>query len=199
MAARKVDGLLAAGAAVAVIAPELTPRLRALASAGTIEVAERPYVPGDLRGATLVFAATDRRATNAAVTAEARAVGALVNVADAPEEGDFSVPALLRRGRLTVAVSTAGGSPVVAGLVRDRLAGAIGEGYAALLEIVAALREELLAAGRRYSPDDWRAALGPETLALAEMGRLAEAERLLRATLDERRATGDGRRVEEPA
>lgn len=183
VAERKVRGLLASGAAVTVIAPALTEGLRSLVSAGTIEVEHRPYAPGDLRGAFLALAATDRREVNAAVTAEARALGVLVNCADAPDEGDFSVPALARRGRLTVGVSTAGGSPVVAGLVRDRLAEALGDGTIAILELVAALREEALAGGRRYPPGAWRAALTPEILALAEAGRLEEAERRLRGAL----------------
>lgn len=196
VAERKTSGLLAAGAAVTVIAPELTPGLRALASAGTITGEARPFASGDLAGAVLVFAATDRREVNAAVVAEAREVGALVNVADAPDEGDFSVPALLRRGRLTVGVSTAGGSPAVAGLVRDRLAAALDDGDVALLDLVATLREELLAAGRRVPADAWRAALAPEVLALATAGRLDEAEQALRAALAERRATACPERSE---
>ncbi len=184
VAERKVRGLLASGAAVKTIAPELTEGLRALASTGTIRVEQRPYAPGDLAGAWLVFTATDRREVNAAVVAEARERGVAVNCADAPGEGDFSVPALVRRGRLTVGVSTAGGSPIVAGLVRDRLAGVLTDGFVALLDLAAAAREEGLAAGRRWAPEVWRAALSPETLALAEAGRLDEAEHRLRETLD---------------
>ena len=183
VAERKVRGLLASGATVTVIAPAFTPGLRRLADMGSITVEERAYAPGDLHGAFLACAATDRREVNAAVAAEARAVGALVNIADAPGEGDFSVPAVARRGGLTVAVSTAGGSPVVAGLVRDRLAAALTDGYVALLALVAALREELLARGERPSPDAWRAALTPDVVALAEAGRLAEAEARIREVL----------------
>jgi precorrin-2 dehydrogenase/sirohydrochlorin ferrochelatase len=186
VAERKARGLLDAGAVVTIIAPELAPGLHGLASVGTIEVWPRPYAPGDLRaaGAFLAIAATDRREVNAAVGAEARALGIPVNVVDALREGDFSVPATLRRGRLTVAVSTAGGSPVVAGLVRDRLAAALSDGYVALLELVAALRQEGLARGRRHAPDTWRAALTPEIVALAEAGRLDEAERRVREALE---------------
>lgn len=184
VAERKVRGLLAAGAVVTAIAPDLTPGLRSLASAGTIIWEERSYATGDLVDATLAFAATNRRAVNARVAAEARAVGALVNVADAPDEGDFSVPAVLRRDRLTVSVSTEGGSPIVAGLIRDRLADALGDGYITLLDLVTVVREETLATGHRYSPDDWRAALTPEVVALAEVGNLAAANARLREALE---------------
>ncbi|HEX5506682.1 MAG TPA: bifunctional precorrin-2 dehydrogenase/sirohydrochlorin ferrochelatase, partial [Thermomicrobiales bacterium] len=147
VAERKARGLLAAGAAVTVIAPRLAPGLRALADAGALTIAERPYAPGDLAGACLACAATDRREINAAVAAEARAAGALVNVADAPAEGDFTLPAVARRGGLTLAISTDGESPLVASLVRDRLADCL-DGYAALLDVVAAVRAEARAAGR---------------------------------------------------
>ncbi|HET8628116.1 MAG TPA: bifunctional precorrin-2 dehydrogenase/sirohydrochlorin ferrochelatase [Thermomicrobiales bacterium] len=184
VAERKARGLLAVGAAVTVIAPRLAPGLRALADAGALTVAERPYAPGDLAGAVLAFAATDRREVNAAVAAEARASGALVNVADAPGEGDFTLPAVARRGGLTVAVATAGESPLVASLVRDRLAECLA-GYDALLDVVAALRAEARATGRRYPPAVWRAALTPEVVALAAAGRADEAAARLRAALDE--------------
>lgn len=198
VAERKARGLLAAGAAVVVVAPVATPGLRALATAGALELVARGYRPGDLAGASLAFAATDQRAVNAAVAAEARGGGILVNVADAPEEGDFHVPAVARRGRLTLAVTTAGGSPVVAGLARDRLAGGLSDGFVALLDRVAALREECRARDARLTPSAWRAALAPEVVALAEAGELAAAEARLRDALGlvervPREAAGQGR------
>lgn len=192
VAERKVRGLLAAGATVAVIAPRLTPELRALADAGRIAAEERPYARGDLDGAALAFAATDRRAINAAVAAEARAVGALVNVADAPGEGDFSVPAVVRRGDLAIGVSTAGASPAVAALVRDRLAAWLDSGLADFLELVAALRREERDTGHRHPPTRWRAALDAGALALARGGGLPEAESALRSAVrGDRAAAGE--------
>jgi precorrin-2 dehydrogenase len=183
VAERKVLGLLAAGASIAVIAPKLTPGLRALAEQGRIVAEERPYAMGDLAGATLVFAATDRRSVNAAVSVEAREVGALVNVADAPGEGDFSVPAVARRGSLAIGVSTDGESPAVASLVRDRLAEWLDDGIGDLLSLVAALRREERASGRRHTAARWRAALDGDALSLVRDGRPAEAETALRAAL----------------
>lgn len=119
---RKAAGLLAAGASVLLVSPEATARLREWAEAGRIEWARRPYAAGDARGARLVFAATDVREVNALVAREAAEAGALCNVADAPAEGDFHVPALHRAGGLTIAVSSGGAGPGRAAALRDSIA-----------------------------------------------------------------------------
>jgi cobalt-precorrin 5A hydrolase/precorrin-3B C17-methyltransferase len=120
---RKVRGLLAVGARVTLICPDATPLLREWAEAGRIEWAQRAYQGGDLASRTaLVFAATSERATNAQVAQDAAALGLLCNVADAPEEGTFHLPAVYREAGLVVAVSTEGTSPTRARQMRDRLA-----------------------------------------------------------------------------
>jgi cobalt-precorrin 5A hydrolase/precorrin-3B C17-methyltransferase len=122
VAERKVAGLLAAGAQVRLIAPQATPQLIAWAQAGRLHWLARPYQPGDLTGAFLVFAATNQRAVNQQVAQDAAASGALCNVADAPQEGDFHLPAVLRTEDLTIAVSTSGRDPRRAKAVRDQIA-----------------------------------------------------------------------------
>src|SRR5205823_15049595 len=105
---RKVEGLLAVGAAVTVVSPDVTPTLAKLAEAGRIILVERPYRPGDLHGAALVFTALgDPRAT-AAVAEEARRHGIWLNAADDPTHCTFILPAVVRRGPLTVAVASGG-------------------------------------------------------------------------------------------
>ncbi|HXV19736.1 MAG TPA: bifunctional precorrin-2 dehydrogenase/sirohydrochlorin ferrochelatase [Desulfuromonadales bacterium] len=141
VAIRKARGLRKAGARVRLIASELAVSGGELTD---VEVVIRPYSAGDLQGAFVAFAATDDRLVNAAVVREARQRGVLVGVADAPEEGDFTLPALLRRGNLTVSVATAGGSPALAALLRDRLADQLGPEWATVLEIAAALRQKRL-------------------------------------------------------
>jgi cobalt-precorrin 5A hydrolase/precorrin-3B C17-methyltransferase len=118
---RKLRGLLAAGAAVRLISPVVTPALRALADSGEITWHARPYQPGDLAGARLVFAATDQRAVNAQVADTAAALGLLCNVADDPRAGDFHLPAVYREPGLLVAVSTEGASPTRAKQLRDQI------------------------------------------------------------------------------
>lgn len=138
---RKARGLVQAGARVRLVDAEPGSPEEEL---NGIEVVRRPYRPSDLEGAVLVFAATGDREVNAAVALEARRRGILFNVADAPDEGDFTLPALLRRGGLTVAVSTGGQSPALAALARDHLSGTLGPEWGTVLEIAAALRQKRL-------------------------------------------------------
>ncbi len=122
VAARKVAGLLAVQAAVTVVSPELSPELARLADAHALTWRARPYQPGDLAGARLAFAATNQRGVNAMVADEAAQRGILCNVADAPEEGTFHLPAVARQGEVVVAVSTSGTAPGRARILRDRIA-----------------------------------------------------------------------------
>lgn len=145
VAARKAEALLEAGAQPLVISPELSPELEAMAVAGRVQVLRRGYQPGDLEDAALVIAATDERAVNAAVSAEAQRRGVPVNVVDDPELCTFTVPAVVRRGDLVVAISTGGRSPAVARALREMLESVIDPAYGELLELVAALRPEVLA------------------------------------------------------
>ena len=138
VAERKVALLLDCGAAVDVVSPAATPKLTALASAGAIRLAARAVRSEDVFGAFMVFVATDDAAVNRAVAAEARGAGTLVNVADAPTSCNFLVPSVVRRGDLTIAISTAGGSPALAKRLRQRLEETIGPEYELFL---AALRE----------------------------------------------------------
>lgn len=136
---RKVRGLLAAGARVRLVepvAPGVLPE--------GVELVPRAYRDGDLEGACLAFAASGKRAVNAAVASEARRRGIPVNVADVPGEGDFTLPALLRRGELSVAVATAGRSPALAAALCARLGELLGPEWATVLEIAAALRRKRL-------------------------------------------------------
>ena len=119
---RKVRGLLVAGAAVWLISPTATEQLQAWAAAGQVDWERREYATGDLEGVRLAFAATNQRAVNAQVAREAAALGLLCNVADAPAEGNFHLPAIYRGHGLTIAVSTDGASPARAVAVRDAIA-----------------------------------------------------------------------------
>ncbi len=159
VAARKVEGLLAAGAAVTVVAPMVVAELRDLAARGDIAVAARPYRSGDLAGAWLVLTATDDAATQQQVFDDAEAAGIWVNAADDPQRCSFFLPAVHRREPVLVAVSTQGTSPALAAWLRDRLAGALPE---RLEELVAALvrrRAEVQAEGRSTEDEDWSAVI----------------------------------------
>jgi len=141
VAARKTKGLLDAGAVVRVISPALSGELNGLADAGKIEFVPRTYAgEGDLVGATLVFAATDRPEVNAAIASDAQRRGVPVNVADGSAEGDFIVPAVLRRGELVLTASASGAGPAVAARIIGELSSRYGPEYAQYLNALRKLR-----------------------------------------------------------
>ncbi|WP_298988978.1 uroporphyrinogen-III C-methyltransferase [uncultured Pseudokineococcus sp.] len=127
VAARSVDGLLAAGADVVVVAPEVVPGLAALAGAGRVRLARRPYVEGDLDGAWLAVTATGLPAVDAAVSAEAeRRRTWCVDRGDADRATAWT-PSVARVDDVVVAVS-AGRDPRRAVRLRDGVAAALQAG-----------------------------------------------------------------------
>jgi len=143
VAEQKVRGLVAAGAHVTVVSPDVTPALGALVGRNAIEVKRRPYRRGDLEGAWLAIAATDDRGTNGTVWAEAEQLGVPLNAVDDLEHCSFIAPAVHREGDITVAVSTAGKSPALAVRLRQRIARLVGRAEARLCELLGELRPEL--------------------------------------------------------
>ncbi|MGH9274968.1 MAG: precorrin-2 dehydrogenase/sirohydrochlorin ferrochelatase family protein [Acidimicrobiales bacterium] len=179
VAAAKVQGLLAAGAVVHVVASEVGADIRA--SVATWD--ERPYARGEVAGYRLAVACTDDAAVNQAVFDDGEAAGVWVNAADDPERCSYTLPARLDRGRLLVTVSTSGESPAFAGWLRDQLAADLGPEHETLLDLLAEARRSLAAGGRARPVADWRAALDSGMLDLIRSGRTAEARELLHAAL----------------
>ena len=143
MAYEKVEGLLNAGACVSVIAPNINAQLRELVEAKRITYISREYQYGDLESAFLVICATENRSEHAEVFAEANARNIVVNVVDDPAYCSFIAPSILRRGDLTIAISTSGKAPAVAVRLRQQLEEQIGDEYARFLEIAGTLRAPL--------------------------------------------------------
>jgi precorrin-2 dehydrogenase/sirohydrochlorin ferrochelatase len=152
VAERKVSSLVESGARVTVIAPACTPALTCRAARGEIRLLSRSYAPGDLDGCRLAYAATDDPEVNRAVHAEATARGVWLNVADQPDLCSFTVPAMVRRGDLTIAVSTNGASPALARRIREELERRFGPEYGELLQRLRSERERL----SREEPDPAR-------------------------------------------
>ncbi|MEW5958838.1 MAG: bifunctional precorrin-2 dehydrogenase/sirohydrochlorin ferrochelatase [Chloroflexota bacterium] len=144
--ARKLPGLLEAGARVRVIAPAAHKVVWRYAADGKIEWIERGYEPGDLWGAFLVFAAAGDPGIHAAVWAEGQANGQLVNVVDVTPQCNFHSAAVVRQGRLTIAIGTGGAVPALAARLRQRLSRGFGPEYAEFLEYTQELRP--IVAGR---------------------------------------------------
>jgi len=152
---RKVQDLRAAGARVTVVSPTLSPLLADLVAAGEVRHLQADFAPEHLEGVALVMAATDDPEVNAKVSAAAQARAIWVNVADAPELCTFMVPAQVRRGELTVAISTGGASPALARRLREELEQQFGPEYGPYLALLKEVRGRLLAA-RRAHPDNPR-------------------------------------------
>ena len=183
IAARKVDGLLAAGADVHVVAPYLGDQVRAWRDEGRITVNERAFQSGDVDGAWLVTAATDDRAVNHAVFEAADALGVWVNSADDPDNCSFTLMSVIRRGDLVVTVGTGGRSPALAAWLKERITAELGPEYETLVELLSDARDAMQADGRSTEDADWKRALDSGMLDLIRAGRVDDAKELLRSCL----------------
>ena len=132
----KVEGLLACGAAVSVIAPDAEPAIADYAAEGSIEWQRREFVDADLDGRFLAIAATNDTDVNIAVYDGAERRAMLVNVVDVPPLCNFILPAIVRTGPLAIAISTAGASPALAKRIKREIADSFGEDYARLAIIL---------------------------------------------------------------
>jgi len=161
-AQRKVEGLLAAGGNVTVIAPTLTRDLQGLLAEGRIDLLQREYREGDLEGYEVVMVATNDGAVNAEVAAEGKRRRIWVNAADDTKNCDFILPAVVRRGRITIAASTGGASPALARRLREELEAYMTDDMPALADLLAEVREELRARGIAPDAEVWQEAIDEE-------------------------------------
>jgi precorrin-2 dehydrogenase/sirohydrochlorin ferrochelatase len=130
----KIRSLLDANADVRVVAPHATEAIQGLVRAGLVRWHQREFLPFDLDGAFLVIAATSLAEVNEAVFQEAQRRGILCNAVDDPEHCDFYYGAVVRRGDLQIAISTAGHSPALAQRLRLQLEKQFGPEYAPWLD-----------------------------------------------------------------
>jgi len=121
VAERKVKNLLRCGGRVRVVSPDLTGRLSNWASQGKLDYTRSKYRASHLMGAFLVYAATSDRKVNAEIARDAAQQRLLVNVADAPADSTFILPAVVRKKEISIAVSTNGLSPATSVRIRDRI------------------------------------------------------------------------------
>ncbi len=183
IAARKIDALLAAGADVHVVAPQVGTEVRAWADAGRLRLSERPFAPADLDDAWLATTATGDPAVDRAVFEAGEARRVWVNSADDPGNCSFTLMSVVRQGDLVVTVGTGGRSPALATWLRRRFVEELGPEYATLLDVLSEAREALRAEGRSTAEPDWQSALGSGMLDLIRAGRVDEAKELLRQCL----------------
>jgi precorrin-2 dehydrogenase/sirohydrochlorin ferrochelatase len=137
VAFRKVEALLANGAVVRVVAPEIS---RSILRFQGLEIRKKKYDKSDLKGAFLVFAATDSEETNKAVSMDALNLNVFCNVVDTPALCSFIVPSVVDKGPIKIAISTGGISPALSKKLRQDLSVALGNEYEILARILGRIR-----------------------------------------------------------
>jgi siroheme synthase-like protein len=179
VARRKAEGLLACGAVVTVVAPEVDPQLAAL----PVRIERRPYQDGEAARYRLVIAATGDPAVNQRVYDDGEAAGVWVNAADDPERCSFTLPSVMRRGPLQVTVSTGGHSPAMAVWLRRRIEADLGAEYEVLLRLLSEIRATIQGAGGSTDDLNWTSVLDSNMLDLIRAGDIGKARERLEACL----------------
>jgi precorrin-2 dehydrogenase/sirohydrochlorin ferrochelatase len=152
IATRKAAQLLACGAELTVIAPEITDDLRSR----PVTIIERRFQSGDLEGFRLVVTATADPVVDQQIFDEAEQLGIWVNSADDPQRCTFTLPAVVRRGDVMVTASTGGTSPALSTWLRQQLSGIIGEEFSLIAAELAAERSRIHATGASTEDINWR-------------------------------------------
>ncbi|HEV2423529.1 MAG TPA: bifunctional precorrin-2 dehydrogenase/sirohydrochlorin ferrochelatase [Terriglobia bacterium] len=148
----KIEGLLATGTAVTVVAPHATASVRSWATAGRLVWRTRGFEPSDLDDVFLAVVATPLPSLNERILQEAQRRRVLCNVVDDPARCDFYYPAVVRRGALQIAISTNGRSPALAQRVRKELEHEFDPVYESWVEELGAERQRLFA--RAMDPEE---------------------------------------------
>ena len=158
--------------------------MRALADAGAIALRERTYAQGDLEGAFIAIAATDDSEVNEAVSREARERNVPLNVVDVTHLCTFIAPSIVRRGPVTLAMSTGGLAPALARKLRESLEANDALAFADLAEMVGRVRADLRGRSITVDPEGWQASLNAEVLGLYQDGERVRAEGRLTELLE---------------
>lgn len=182
-AQRKVLGLLAAGGRVTVISPKLTRQLKRLVTEGEINCVQREYQEHDLAGYEMCIVATNDRAVNERISAEGRQRGVWVNAADDAANCDFILPSVIRRGAITVAASTGGGSPALARRLREELEAYLTEEMPALADLLSEVRSDLHARKIFPDPEVWQKAIDEDLRVLLAQRKYRQAKARLLESL----------------
>jgi siroheme synthase-like protein len=182
---RKANAILAAGGSVRLVS--LDPQPSDMSNAA-LEWLQIYYEPKHLDNVCLVFAAAPPE-VSAKVSADARARGLWVNRADEPDEGDFILPAVLRRGDVVVAVGTGGAAPGLAQAIRDKLETHIDPACGNWATLLAELRGEIIDrvndAGQRRAlfarlcDSNWLDRIGIDGIEATRVAMRAEVEAML--------------------
>jgi siroheme synthase-like protein len=189
IASRKLADLLAGGARVTVVAPDVTDELARAAADGRLRWHRRAYAPGDVGDAHLVIAGTDVPAVNAAVAADADAAGRLCVRVDDGAAGTAAMMGAVHRPPLVLGVATTVGAPALSRQLRGELAARYGPEHGVLASLVAELRADrrVVAALAGLDPAQrrarWQGAMGADILRLIRAGQVDQAKEAAYACL----------------
>jgi len=139
----KIAGLLSTGAKIRLVSPKVTPQIAAWHRRGRFRWEKRKFRNTDLAGVFLVVAATSSSRVHRTIFRQARKLGILCNIVDVPELCDFYYPAVVQRGDLQIAISTAGCSPSLAKRLRQQFESEFGPEYAHWLKALARERQKI--------------------------------------------------------
>lgn len=186
VAAQKVKGLLEAGAELRLVSPSLSPAVNRLVRRHSecVVVKRRRFQDRDVQGVHLVIAATNDPATNRRVFAAGERARLWVNVVDVPPLCSFIAPAVVRRGGIQLAISTGGGSPALAKLIRKVLRRQIGTEYLALLRLIHRYRPAINRLPTPRKRRVWKRLMTEDVLHHLRGGAVAAIEHSLQRWVD---------------
>lgn len=144
VAARKVAALHDAGARVTVIAEHVKPAFEEAFALANVKLILAPYQKHYLVGATLAIAATHDMLLNKKIFHDCQELEVLCNVVDQPEQCDFYMPAIVKRGDLHIAIGTDGNCPAYSGHVRRKLEESFTEEHGRFVEQLEKTRQHIL-------------------------------------------------------
>jgi siroheme synthase-like protein len=190
VALEKVEGLLAAGASVRVIAPTLDPALERLACGGEVEHLPRTYRDGDFEDVFLAFSERLGDGVHRALAAEAERENVPLNVQDETDYCSFIAAALVRQGDLTITISTSGKAPALAVRLKESMRARFGPHYARFLELSGRVRAPLKARHPDFETRRtlWYQLVDSDVLELLERGDEDLAEERMAGIMDVPRA-----------
>jgi siroheme synthase-like protein len=176
IAARKAAAYAAQGALLTVVAPEHSEQMNNVSVQRRLH---REFHPADLDGMWLAVTATGIPAVDGVVFAEAEARRMWCNAADDPQHCSVILPAVARRGPLTIGISSGGTSPAAASWIRRRIEAMLDEPTLTVTEIATRVRDAIRGQGLSTEVPAWADVLDREALDLVDSGRPEVLERRL--------------------
>ncbi len=157
VATRRIDPLIRGGAAVIVVAPMASEKIRHRAQRGDLQWEQRAFEKGDLDGATLALATTDDGEINQMVARRARERKIPVGVADDPSRGDFAIPARVEFDHLRLTVDTGGAGPAISAALRRHLEKTLSPGWQRGARLAREIRPLIASRKKGNITEFWRA------------------------------------------